>query len=151
MDFDDVEARGDSAASGCGEGPGELPNFSDGELARRGIVRKEWDRVGPTACQPPGASGASAAPPSHGTATLALRPACASWMPAMEPWLLMKDVMRESVSMCSVFQMPRSAAVMRPSASTAVASVITRPAPPTARQPRWTTCQSVAKPSSLEY
>ena len=40
---------------------------------------------------------------------------------------------------------------MRPSAVTAVASVITAAAPPTAREPRWTMCQSFAKPSTLEY
>ena len=40
---------------------------------------------------------------------------------------------------------------MRPSAVTAVASVITSPAPPTAREPRWTKCQSLANPSVLEY
>ena len=28
---------------------------------------------------------------------------------------------------------------------------MTRPAPPTAREPRWTRCQSVARPSSQEY
>src|ERR1700685_2885162 len=40
---------------------------------------------------------------------------------------------------------------MRPSAETAAASVKTRDAPPTARLPRCTRCQSVAKPSVLEY
>src|SRR6266481_883666 len=40
---------------------------------------------------------------------------------------------------------------MRPSGRTAVASVRTSPAPPTARPPRWTRCQSLAKPSTLEY
>src|SRR5262245_52213606 len=40
---------------------------------------------------------------------------------------------------------------MRPSGVTAVASVKTSPAPPTARDPRWTTCHSLAKPSVLEY
>src|ERR1700741_339310 len=40
---------------------------------------------------------------------------------------------------------------MRPRASTAVASVKIRPAPPIANCPRWTTCQSVATPSSAEY
>src|ERR1700726_4328081 len=47
--------------------------------------------------------------------------------------------------------MPRSCGLMRPSAVTAVASVNTSAAPPTARPPRWTRCQSVAKPSSHEY
>src|ERR1700741_4732541 len=40
---------------------------------------------------------------------------------------------------------------MRPPASTAVASIMTSPAPPTARLPRWTRCQSLANPSSHEY
>ena len=40
---------------------------------------------------------------------------------------------------------------IRPSAETAVASAMTNPAPPAARAPRWTKCQSVATPSSEEY
>jgi hypothetical protein len=40
---------------------------------------------------------------------------------------------------------------MRPSGVTAAASVMISPAPPTARLPRWTRCQSLANPSSLEY
>ncbi len=40
---------------------------------------------------------------------------------------------------------------MRPSGSTAVASVRTAAAPPIARLPRWTMCQSFANPSTLEY
>src|ERR1700684_2635709 len=40
---------------------------------------------------------------------------------------------------------------MRPPASTAAASVKTSPAPPTARLPKWTRCQSLLNPSSLEY
>src|SRR5271167_663914 len=47
--------------------------------------------------------------------------------------------------------MPLSAGVIRPSGDTAVASTITRPAPPTAREPRCTRCQSFGKPSSDEY
>src|SRR5258705_10682331 len=40
---------------------------------------------------------------------------------------------------------------MRPSAVPAGASVITSAAAPTAREPRWTRCQSLANPSWLEY
>ena len=40
---------------------------------------------------------------------------------------------------------------MRPSAATWVASVMTSPAPPSARLPRCTRCQSLGVPSSLEY
>ena len=47
--------------------------------------------------------------------------------------------------------MPKSSGVMRPSGDTAVASVITNDAPPIARLPKCTKCQSFAKPSTLEY
>jgi len=40
---------------------------------------------------------------------------------------------------------------MRPSADTAVASCIIKPAPPTARLPKCTKCQSFATPSTAEY
>src|ERR1700678_1070553 len=40
---------------------------------------------------------------------------------------------------------------MRPSGETAQAAVNTTEAPPTAREPRCTRCQSLAKPSVLEY
>src|SRR5688500_16243637 len=63
----------------------------------------------------------------------------------------MKLTIRARGWTCASFQMPRSCGLMRPSGVTAVASVNTSPAPPTARLPRWTRCQSLAKPSSLEY
>src|ERR1700730_8580352 len=47
--------------------------------------------------------------------------------------------------------MPRSAAVLRASEETAVASTITSAAPPAARAPRLTRCQSVARPSVAQY
>src|SRR5271156_3219811 len=47
--------------------------------------------------------------------------------------------------------MPRSCGLMRPSGEMAQASVKIRAAPPTARLPKWTRCQSLAKPSLLEY
>src|SRR4029453_12949189 len=47
--------------------------------------------------------------------------------------------------------MPRSQGLIRPSAVTADASVRISPAPPTARLPRCTRCQSFARPSRLEY
>src|SRR4051794_21184908 len=54
-------------------------------------------------------------------------------------------------SMCRSLQIPRSAGEIRPSAVTAVASVMVSAAPPAARDPRCTRCQSFANPSSLEY
>jgi len=61
------------------------------------------------------------------------------------------EVIWRSFSTWSSDQMPRSFGVMRPSGETAVASDITMPAPPTARLPRWTRCQSSANPSVEEY
>ena len=54
---------------------------------------------------------------------------------------------------CFVFQSPKSYGEIRPCGVTDVASVITKPAPPIALVPRWTTCHSVGKPSfaSAEY
>ena len=46
---------------------------------------------------------------------------------------------------------PRSSDVIRPSGSTAVASTQSRPAPESAKCPRWIMCQSVARPLSAEY
>jgi hypothetical protein len=40
---------------------------------------------------------------------------------------------------------------MRPLASTPVASTITKAAPPIAKEPKWTKCQSLTNPSSHEY
>ena len=59
--------------------------------------------------------------------------------------------MRASGSICSSDQIPTSFGVMRPSGTTAVASTMTSPAPPAARLPRCTRCQSLAKPFSAEY
>ena len=41
--------------------------------------------------------------------------------------------------------------MIRPSAETAVASTIIRPAPDSARWPRWIRCQSPAEPWLAEY
>jgi hypothetical protein len=59
--------------------------------------------------------------------------------------------MRAIGSMCLSAQIPASPGVILPSYETAVASPITKLAPPTAREPRCTKCQSVATPSSDEY
>ena len=78
-----------------------------------------------TGRHPPCAS-LSAPLPSHGRTVLALRPACASWIPATAPCASMNRKMRASISMCSSFQIPRSCGLIRPSGTTAVASAITR-------------------------
>jgi hypothetical protein len=59
--------------------------------------------------------------------------------------------MRFHASRCVSFQMPVHPGVMRPSALTFVISVITRPAPPSARLPRCATWKSFGTPSTAEY
>ncbi len=57
-------------------------------------------------------------------------------------------VMRPNCASWRSFHSPRSAGLIRPSGDTAVASTMIRPAPPTAREPRWVRCQSVGTPCS---
>src|SRR5258706_10615010 len=59
--------------------------------------------------------------------------------------------MRAKGSICRSLQMPVSPGLMRPCAVTPVASTKTSPAPPAARLPRWTRCQSSGSPSTAEY
>ena len=47
--------------------------------------------------------------------------------------------------------MPAQPGVIRPDGETQTISVITSPAPPSARAPRWTRWKSVGIPSSAEY
>src|SRR5690348_18490391 len=63
----------------------------------------------------------------------------------------MNGTMRDQASACASFQMPASSGEMRPSGETELASVNTSPAPPTARLPRCTRCQSVGTPPGEEY
>ncbi len=72
-------------------------------------------------------------------------------MPGTAPCALMKSVIRFHAATCAADQMPVSHGVMRPSGVTLAASVSTSPAPPTARLPRCTRCQSSGTPSSAEY
>src|SRR4051812_10162328 len=65
-----------------------------------------------------------------------------------------KATMPSHTSACSSSQMPVSQGLIRPSGTTAVDSVITSPAPPMARLPRCTRCQSLGRPGragSQEY
>ena len=59
--------------------------------------------------------------------------------------------MRRKASRCASFHRPVQPGVMRPSGETQVISTNTRPAPPTAREPRCTRCQSPGTPSTAEY
>src|SRR5471032_914867 len=102
--------------------------------------------------QPPSA-GAIHLPPSHGICVDALRPACDSCeIRGMGEYRRIAcTTLRSAASLASEYK-PRSAAVMRPCALTAVASVLSMPASDRARWPRWIMCQSLAEPSSsAEY
>ncbi len=115
-----------------------------GQLSMKGIA--EGPIVGQAWAAGRGAS------PSQGSDTEALRPACASCRPIfVAEWACTKSTMRRHASRCSSFHMPAQPGVIRPSGVTAVASAITRPAPPTARLPRCTRCQSFTVPSTAEY
>ena len=59
--------------------------------------------------------------------------------------------MRFQAATCSGLYMPVQPGLIRASRLTSVISVMTSPAPPTARLPRWTRCQSPGVPSSAEY
>ena len=59
--------------------------------------------------------------------------------------------MRRHPSTCAGRYIPAQPGEMRPSRLTSVISVITSPAPPIARLPRWTRCQSFGSPSSARY
>src|SRR4051794_3374076 len=89
--------------------------------------------------------------PYHGRCMLALRPAWASWIAGTAPCERRNVAMRASGAICASLHIPMSPWVMRPCFVTAVASTITMPAPPSAKRPRWTKCQSLARPSSAEY
>lgn len=101
--------------------------------------------------QPPSPDGRSC-PPSQGGTVDALRPACASCT-AIGMAECRRTCASVDASACSFSSdhRPRSCAEMRPSASTAVASMISMPAPESASWPRCIRCQDVALPSCAEY
>ena len=102
-----------------------------------------------TVGQPPSSSGCEPERRVGSGQIDALRPACASWMPAAAPCERMNRAMRLHAAACSSFQRPVSWSEMRPSGLTAVASAMIRPAPPAAIAPRWTRCQSFGTPSRV--
>src|ERR1700682_419635 len=63
----------------------------------------------------------------------------------------MKSTMRLNAAACASDQIPLSQSVMGASGETPLASTQTNPAPPTAREPRCTKCQSFGMPLSEEY
>ena len=81
-----------------------------------------------------------------------LRPACASCI-ATAALECLRTEARIGFSAASVasFHSPRQPGVMRPIASTAVASMQNIAAPDSARLLIWVKCQSLASPSTAEY
>src|SRR6202012_4734644 len=106
---------------------------------------------GATVCQPPCESGICW-PPSHGVWLEPLRPACASCI-ATAALECLRTEARIGFSAFSVasFHSPRQPGVMRPIASTWVASKQNIEAPDSASELTWVKCQSVAAPSTAEY
>ena len=62
-----------------------------------------------------------------------------------------KSTIRFHAATCSSFHMPVQPGLIRPSGETQVISVKTRPAPPSARSPKWTKWKSLGVPSTAEY
>ncbi|MNT18054.1 hypothetical protein D3C72_1532360 [compost metagenome] len=62
-----------------------------------------------------------------------------------------KSTMRRQASRCASFHKPGHPGVMRASGDTQVISATTMPAPPSAREPRWTRWKSPGTPSVHEY
>jgi hypothetical protein len=90
--------------------------------------------------------------PSHISRVEPLRPEWPSWRPifaVLRSWT--KSVTRVHASRCVSFHRPVQPGVMRPSGETQTISVMTRPAPPSALEPRWTTWKSSGTPSTAEY
>ena len=87
-----------------------------------------------------------------GRALLALRPA---WLSCMHrPWRGLGAGAVQPVGQRGfgvIAPQAQAAGEMRPSASTAVASSVTRAAPLLSRLAQWVRCQSVAQPSRAEY
>ena len=113
----------------------------------------KWGRaLGASVCQPP-FSGAISMPPSHGAALDALRPAWLIWMHTGTCGARRRARCSLSASAAWVASShrPKQPGLMRPTAETAVASMVNRPAPLLSKLVQWLRCQSVAWPFSAEY
>src|SRR4029077_16927799 len=91
-------------------------------------------------------------PPSHGVWLDPLRPACANCIAIAALECLRAGAMIGlSAASVASFQSPRQPGVMRPIASTWVASMQNIAAPDSASELIWVKCQSLASPLSAEY
>src|ERR1700722_2990470 len=91
-------------------------------------------------------------PPSHGVWLEPLRPACASCIAtaALECLRTEARIGFSAASVASLYR-PRQPGVMRPIASTWVASMQNIEAPDSASELMWVKCQSLASPLTDEY
>src|SRR3984885_3499499 len=128
-------------------------NMAAGSIARGGASPSRCAMAdGASVIQPCAEDAGINCPPSQGTLLEPLRPACASCNTSgvADTSRTAESVPRNAASVASSHS-PRSAGVMRPTASTAVASMNTTAAPDSARDPRCTVCQELATPSFAMY
>ena len=152
VDLDHPEAGVPGALGRVDEGVDDAVDARGVERLGHRIVVVEGDGAGRDRRPAAGRLGAPGRAPAQGRSVLALRPAWASWMPATAPCCVDearrcgRAARRARRSRCPG---PRGDAALGRDGG---ASVMTRPAPPTARLPRWTKCQSFARPSvASEY
>jgi hypothetical protein len=112
------------------------------------VRRVQLDRI---ESQPPSAA-ESRAPPSHGRALEALRPACASCSISFVS-LAARNISTTAFSDASFWSLykPRQPGVILPSGLTALSSTVRRPAPDSASVPKCAIRQPLALPSCAEY
>ncbi len=89
--------------------------------------------------------------PSLGCLWLPFPPACHNWTAILAPCSCTNFTIGCHAWVCPSFHNPVSYKVLRPSAETAVHSVIIKPAPPTARLPKCTKCQLLGIPFLALY
>jgi hypothetical protein len=93
-------------------------------------------------------SGSGWSMPSHIRFVEPLAPACPSWRPIFAgECSCTKRTIRAQASRCAAVHIPGHHGVMRASGAGQVISVMIKPAPPVARAPRCTRCQSLGVPS----
>jgi len=110
-------------------------------MSARVISRGTWLRGeygigdGPMTCQLPDGSGSSI--PSHISFVEPFRPEWPICAPAAQPpCACINETIRVHASTCSSHHIPAHPGVIRPPGETHIISLITRPAPPRAREPR---------------
>ena len=84
VNFRDLETGLERAAGSGGEIRDDLIDLRDEKSFRQIVAGVEGKALGATGVHPPSLGGIGA-PPDQGTAVLALRPACANWMPERAP------------------------------------------------------------------